>query len=124
VARVLQGDFPYISPEGHTIIDLIFGARPRTAAQRSARLMVTSDAPCPSFCACAEDGLRLAGAPASAAEVCAAIESVPGVLAHGLEAGGRVHAAVVAQPGSNTPRIVLPYLRDATDEQRALARGM
>jgi ribose 5-phosphate isomerase A len=90
------GDRPYISPEGHTIVDLVF-----------------------------EDGFRLAGVPASAAEVAAAIESVPGVLAHGLEAGGgRVHSAVVAVPGTNTPRVLLPYLQDATEEQRKLARGM
>ena len=72
---------------------------------------------------CAEDGLRLAGVPASAAEVVAAIEGVPGVLAHGLEAGGRTHAAIVAVPGASAPRVLLPYLADATEEQRALARG-
>jgi ribose 5-phosphate isomerase len=91
-----QGDRPYISPEGHTIVDLVF-----------------------------EDGFRLAGVAASAAEVAAAIENVPGVLGHGLEAGaGRVHCAVVAVPGTNTPRVLLPYLQDATEEQRRLARGM
>ena len=72
----------------------------------------------------AEDGLKLGGMPASAAEVCEAIESVPGVLAHGLEARGVTHSAVVAPaPGSTTPRVLLPYLADASEEQRALARG-
>jgi hypothetical protein len=92
------GDFPYLSPEGYTLLDLIF-----------------------------EEGLRIAGVAASAADVAAAIESVPGVLAHGLEAGGRVHAAIVAAPpgagAAAPPRVLLPYLRDATDAQRALARG-
>ena len=53
----------------------------------------------------------------------AAIESVAGVVAHGLEATGRTHSAVVAQRGATTPRVMLPYLADATEEQRALARG-
>lgn len=90
------GDFPYVSPEGHTIVNLVF-----------------------------DDGLRLGGEKASAAEVCAAIESVPGVLAHGLEAGGRAHSAVVASDvsGSTEPRVMLPYLADATEEERKLARG-
>ena len=76
------------------------------------------------MCVCAEDGLRLGGEPASAAEVLVAIESVAGVVAHGLEATGRTHSAVVAQPGATTPRVMLPYLADATEEQRALARGV
>ena len=94
VADPSGGDRPHISAEGHTIIDLIF-----------------------------EDGLRIAGERASAAEITAAIEEVPGVLAHGLEAGGRAHSAVVAVKGSTQPRIMLPYLADASEEGRALARG-
>ena len=94
IADPMGGDFPHISPEGHTIVDLVF-----------------------------EDGLRIAGERASAAEVCAAIESVPGVLAHGLEAEGRAHSAIIAVTGSTQPRILLPYLADATEEGKRLARG-
>jgi ribose 5-phosphate isomerase A len=60
IADPFGGDRPYVSAEGHTIVDLVF-----------------------------EDGLRIAGERASAAEICAAIEGVAGVLAHGLEAEGR-----------------------------------
>lgn len=88
------GDRPYVSAEGFTIIDLVF-----------------------------EDGLRIFGERASAAEICAAIEGVPGVLAHGLEAEGRAHSAVVAVAGSTQPRVMLPYLADASEAERALARG-
>ena len=53
----------------------------------------------------------------------AAIEGVPGVLAHGLEAEGRAHSAIIAVAGSTQPRVMLPYLADASEAERALARG-
>ena len=68
-----------------------------------------------------EDGLALDGAPASAAAVLEALEAVAGVAAHGLEAGGRAHCCVV--PAEGAPRVLLPYLADADEAGRALARG-
>lgn len=78
-ADPLGGDRPYISPEGHALVDLVF-----------------------------EDGLMLAGQPASAAEVAAEIEATPGVLAHGLGVGVELTCAIVAVPGSTMPQVLFP----------------
>jgi len=75
------GAHPYCSADGLTIVDLSF-----------------------------DDGYKIDGEPVSPAEVAAALESVPGVVAHGLVVdAARVKCAIVALPGSTTPRILFPF---------------
>jgi ribose 5-phosphate isomerase A len=73
------GPMPYVSAEGHTIVDLRF-----------------------------EDGFRMDGAPAAPADIVSAIESIPGVLAHGLAVGLATAAYVPNMASPTEPRILFP----------------
>jgi ribose 5-phosphate isomerase A len=73
------GEMAYVAPDGTTIVDLAF-----------------------------DDGFALDCVPATAVEVAEAIESIDGVLAHGLVPSGATCAIIVGQIGSATPQIQLP----------------
>ncbi|GLC33045.1 hypothetical protein PLESTB_000376900 [Pleodorina starrii] len=70
------GDHPYISPQGHTIVDVRF-----------------------------YEGLKLYGEEEPYDKIAEEIEQVAGVVAHGLLIA-RAAAAVVARPGDEGPQIV------------------
>ena len=96
------GPVPYVSPEGHTIVDIRFGA-PHNAPARvsSPACRDTPDSP-------SEDGFRLNGEPATSDAIVAAIESVPGVLAHGLAVGRATVCYVPNAAQSTEPRLLFP----------------
>jgi len=79
IADPQGGPMPYVSAEGHTIVDLRF-----------------------------EDGFRMDGAPAAPADIVSAIESIPGVLAHGLAVGLATAAYVPNMASPTEPRILFP----------------
>jgi ribose 5-phosphate isomerase A len=70
------GDNPYVSPEGHTIVDIRF-----------------------------YEGLKLYGEDAEYGTIAKEIEGVEGLVAHGLLLG-LASAVVVAKPGAEAPEVV------------------
>lgn len=79
------GDSPVVTPEGYNIVDVQF-----------------------------YETLRLFGEEADYAAIAAEIESVPGVVTHGLVAGV-ASRAVVAWGEGEEPRVLLPAVQQAED---------